>query len=190
MKARLVHSHHLCKEGGHIPVCFPKGECHQMNWLSRTAMLLCSRLVFSTEADPYQSKHYQQETKYILCEWMKYQQAYYSLVDRAVQCTLITTCQYFGHWRHLSVAEFCEGVQVGGCEGMIPHVCVHCRAIEKWPFWIPGSNNARLMDERKKQQQCKKNTITQDSETPPCGQLGMSASSKKKKNLTRQHVFF
>ena len=112
---------------------------------------------------------------------MKYQQAYYSLVDRAVQCTLITTCQYFGHWRHLSVAEFCEGVQVGGCEGMIPHVCVHCRAIEKWPFWIPGSNNARLMDERKKQQQCKKNTITQDSETPPCGQLGMSASSKKKK---------
>lgn len=40
MKARLVHSHHLCKEGGHIPVCFPKGECRQMNWLSCTAMLL------------------------------------------------------------------------------------------------------------------------------------------------------
>ena len=94
----------------------------------------------------------------------------YSLVDGAVQCTLIPTCQYFGHWRHLNVAEFCKGVQVGRCEGVIPHVCIHCRAVEKWPFWIPGSNNACLMDERKKHQQCKKNTITQDNLESLCPQ--------------------
>ena len=27
---------------------------------------------------------------------------------------------------------------------MIPHMCVHCRAIEKWTFRVPGSNDACL----------------------------------------------